>query len=95
MAIEGFAAAVTRARELLLESDAEWERLRPLMRVEGQAEFEALRDGYRSGIPTPLDKAAVEDAERLLAELASLGGPELTGEKGELSPGTFWETGAD
>ncbi len=42
--------AVRAAGALMLESDAEWERLRPLMRAENDAEFHALRDAYRAGI---------------------------------------------
>lgn len=94
-AISGFIAAVTRARALLAESDAEWERLRPAMRAPDQATFEALRDGYRAGIPKPMDEATVADAARLFGLLADIGGEELVGPGAGLSPGTFWGIAAD
>ena len=71
-----FLASVEAAKTLLLESDAEWERLRPLMNAAGDAEFLALRDRFREGIAG----AAWSDdrlvaARRLHALLTELGGP--------------------
>lgn len=94
-AIVAFEAAVTRARALLARSDNEWERLRPAMAASDQAEFEALRDGFRSGIPQPMDAAKVETAARLAKLLATAGGRQLLGPADGLSPGTFWGTGSD
>lgn len=88
--IAGFIAAVTKARALLATSDTEWERLRPAMQAADQASFEALRDGYRSGIPKPMDEAMAANAARLFAVLAELGGEDLVGPGSVLSPGTFW-----
>ena len=94
-AISGFIAAVTEARALLARSDAEWERLRPMMRAPDQATFDALRNGWRAGIPGPMDKAAVADAARLFDVLAKLGGRQLIGDGEALSAGTFWGAEGD
>ena len=92
-AISGFIAALADARQELASSDAEWERLRPLMRAPDQATFEALRDGWRRGIPGPIDATTIADAARLFDVLAKLGGKQLVGDSDTLTPGTFW--GAD
>ena len=93
--IAGFIAALNEARAELARSDAEWERLRPLMRTPDQATFEALRDGLRAGIPGPMDEAVIADASRLFAVLAKLGGKQLIGDSTTLSPGTFWGAKGD
>lgn len=89
-AVAAFFQATVNAKDLLRTSDAEWERLRPLMRAENEATFAALREGYRAGIPTrwgPAEKAAAAD---LLAIVAQLGGADLVGRNGQLAEGTFW-----
>jgi NitT/TauT family transport system substrate-binding protein len=87
-AVEGLAAASRAAKELLRESDAEWERLRPIMGAESEAEFAALREGWRAGIPDPgpIDEEAVA---RVFAIMAELGGAELVGSARELPEGVF------
>ncbi len=79
------------AKELLARSDAEWERLRPLMKAADEATFAALRDGFRAGIPGRWGEAERVDARRLFAIMAKLGGAELVGKSSELQPGTFWD----
>ena len=37
--MQGFAKAVQKAQRILLDSDAEWERIRPLMKAGGDEEF--------------------------------------------------------
>jgi NitT/TauT family transport system substrate-binding protein len=82
--------ASRRAKDLLAESDAEWERLRPLMKAPDEATFAALRDGFRSGIPDRWGQSERADAARLFAIMAKLGGEALVGKSRELQPGTFW-----
>ncbi|HYG90681.1 MAG TPA: ABC transporter substrate-binding protein [Azospirillum sp.] len=88
--VAAFFRATLKAKELLRTSDAEWERLRPLMRAEDEATFIALREGYRAGIPArwgPDEKAA---AAELFGIVAKLGGADLVGREGRLAEGTFW-----
>ena len=93
--VQGFLRAVTRARALLADSDAEWDRLRPLMRAGDDKTFLALREGFRAGIPGPWSDAARADAVRLYAVLARLGGKDLVGDAQQLSEGTFWSETSD
>lgn len=89
--IGGFAATVLEARGKLLHDNAEWERLRPQMRVEDEATFIALRDRYREGIPQPWSAADLESAKRLMRILSEVGGDKLTGGHPRLDEGTFWK----
>ena len=86
--VGGLAAASREAKEMLATDDAAWERLRPIMNVDDDAQFEALVAGYREGIPDegPVDEAA---AGRMLALMAELGGPDLMGDVDTLPEGVF------
>lgn len=82
--------ASRKAKDILAQSDAEWDRLRPLMKAQDDATFAALRDGFRRGIPAHWGEAERADAAKLFAIMAKLGGEELVGKGTELEPGTFW-----
>lgn len=85
-----FFHATRAARKILMTSDQEWERLRPLMRVEDDATFRALRDGYRAGIPHAWGAKQITAAARLFTILADVGGEALVGPVPHLAKGTFW-----
>lgn len=89
-AVAGFFRASRAAKRMMLESDAEWDRLRPLMKVRDDAEFRALREAYRAGIPRRFGAPEVEAARRVFEILAREGGEALVGSSRILSPGTFW-----
>jgi len=93
-AIQGFLRAAAKANELLATSNAEWDRLRPLMAANDpsftDATFEALRRRYREGIPERSAGADEADAKVLYQFLRELGGKKLVGSGTELAPGTFW-----
>ena len=90
--VAGLAAASRAAKDLLATDDAAWEPLRPLMNADTEAEFEALRAGWRAGIPAP---GPVNEAEvaKLLAVMADLGGEELVGKATTLPEGVFASLG--
>lgn len=88
--IRRFAAASVAAKRRLLESDGEWELLRPLVRPEDDATLIVLRDRYRQGIPRRWGRAEREAAHDLFALMAKLGGRDLVGEASSLPEGTFW-----
>lgn len=92
-AVQGFLRAAAKADEILATSNEAWEAIRPLMRAEDEATFEALRRRYREGIP---ERSAAEneaDAKVLYQFLRELGGEKLVGPGAELAPGTFWKGG--
>ncbi|MDQ1900551.1 ABC transporter substrate-binding protein [Paracoccus sp. WLY502] len=86
----GLARASRQAKDLLAADDAAWQALRPMMEADTDAEFAALRDGWRAGIP-PEGPVDAEDAQRLFSLLAELGGDDLTGGLTELPEGLFWQ----
>lgn len=89
-AVSGFFGAIARTNALLASSDAEWARLRPIMKVGSDREFEALKAGYRSGIPAAPSAESLEDAARLFRVLAAAGGEKLLGAATVFDPAIFW-----
>jgi NitT/TauT family transport system substrate-binding protein len=91
--IEGLAAASRAAKQILASDDAAWDRLRPMMNAGDDAQFAALREGFRAGIPAPgpVDEAA---AARMLELMARLGGAELMGDTTEMPEGVFFQGGS-
>jgi NitT/TauT family transport system substrate-binding protein len=85
----GFARASRAAKDLLARDDAAWTALRPIMNAADDAEFEALKAGWRAGIPAPGPVNAA-NAEKTFAAMAELGGDELTGGLTTLPAGLFW-----
>lgn len=91
--VQGLAAASRAAKDILATDDAAWDRLRPRMNAATDAEFAALRAGFRAGIPAPgpVDEAA---ADRMLRLMAQLGGDALLGDATELPAGVFLRPGS-
>ena len=89
-AMQNFLAASMEAKALLARSDAEWERLKPLMRAEDTATFVALRNGYRKGIPQCLEADYLAQVETVFKVLGETGGDRLVGKSRTLAEGTFW-----
>ncbi|MFO1140670.1 MAG: ABC transporter substrate-binding protein [Paracoccus sp. (in: a-proteobacteria)] len=85
----GFARASREAKELLAKDDAAWDKLRPIMNAANDAEFQALKAGWRAGIPAP-GPVNAENAQKMFATMAELGGNELTEGLTELPKGLFW-----
>ena len=88
--MERFMAASMEAKSIMAKSDAEWERLKPLMRAEDNATFLALRAGYRNGIPHCADADYETSVATVFKILAETGGEKLVGKSKTLSDGTFW-----
>ncbi|MGL4311236.1 MAG: ABC transporter substrate-binding protein [Paracoccaceae bacterium] len=86
--VEGFTKASRAAKDILAVDDTAWEALRPQMNAKNEAQFDALKAGFRAGIPAagPVDEAA---AARMMALMAELGGEELVGKITTLPKGVF------
>jgi NitT/TauT family transport system substrate-binding protein len=89
-AIAGFLDSLRDAKRIMAESDAEWERLRPLTKAKDDVTFAALRDAYRAGMPKSFGDEDVAASRRIFETLARHGGAKLVGEAKSLAPGTFW-----
>ncbi len=91
-AVAGFLNASRATKELLNESDAEWDRLAEsgVIKDKGEA-LEILRDRFRQGIPTRELNDEIRDAEVIYRVLAKAGGTKLVGDSAVLVDGTFWE----
>lgn len=90
-AMHGFLKAVDDAKQLLIESDTEWQRIRPKMKAKNDLIFTTLKDAYRVGIPNCFGEAEKQAAASTFAILAKLGGKKLVGKSTGLAPGTFWK----
>jgi NitT/TauT family transport system substrate-binding protein len=86
--VQGLARASRNAKDFLATDDAEWLRLRPKMNAKTDAQFDALKQGFRAGIPSqgPIDEGA---ANRMLKLMVKLGGEKLLGKATELPSGVF------
>lgn len=87
--VQGLAQASRDAKALLASDDAEWDRLRKRMNAKTDAEFEALKAGFRAGIPAarPVNQEA---AARMLEIMYQVGGEDLLGQASKLPDGTFY-----
>jgi NitT/TauT family transport system substrate-binding protein len=92
--IDRFLSVVRQANDILLNSDQEWDALRPLMRAEDEATFLALRDRTRQGVPRRSVVGEETDARTLFKALAEIAGPGLVGPARELDPGLYYHPSA-
>ncbi|WP_020178591.1 ABC transporter substrate-binding protein [Methylopila sp. M107] len=88
--LDAFFHAVRAANETLKTSDEAWERLKPSMQLQSDAEFTRLRDYFRAGVPGPWSEAELASSKKLYGLLAELGGQEFVGPNPRFDPGLFW-----
>jgi len=89
-AVSAFFKASADARAIMIESNEEWERLRPLTRAKDDATLAALRHGYREGVPQAYGHEQEEAIRAAFQIVAEHGGRALVGRSAELAPGTLW-----
>lgn len=93
--VAAFLNAEREATQILLASDAEWQRIAPLTGASDAAMLKIYRDRYREGIPRRPVAAEENDARVLYRVLAKLGGPALVGQGKQLAAGTFYRPPAE
>jgi len=89
-AVARFIAMTRKAKELLVTSDAAWDKIAPLTGTTDPAMLRIYRDRYRDGIPRRSIGDEEADARVLYRVLANIGGRDLVGPAAELDPGTFY-----
>ena len=85
---QGLFAASRDAKALLGSDDAAFEAIRKRMKPKDDAQFDALKAGFRAGIPASatVDEEAVD---KTLQMMAKLGGPDLVGKATTLPKDLF------
>ena len=76
------------AKDILRDDASAWDVVRPRMKPENDAQFDALKAGFIAGIPqsTEIDTDAVE---QMLGLMGELGGEDLVGKATTLPAGLF------
>ncbi len=82
--------ASREAKQILNTSNAEWQRLRPRLKANGEAEFIALREGFRKGTPSSQQITHPEKVSGLYALIAALINQQATITSTDLAKGTFY-----
>jgi NitT/TauT family transport system substrate-binding protein len=91
--INRFLDITQKAKQILLKSDPEWDRIAPLVGARDAATLKVYRDRYRRGIPSRPVDSEEKDAIALYRVLLRLGGTALVGQGKELASGTFYRPG--
>ena len=87
--LNNFLLASSEARQILLTSDAEWQRIKPLTKSEDDAIFNTLRDEYRKGVLADFNTDNVKALHNLYDIFAREGGKQLTGGANTLDDSMF------
>lgn len=88
--VDRFLKVTRAAKEILADSDADWQRIAPQIGNPDTATLAIYRERYREGIPRRAIADEEADARTLYRVLAQIGGAELVGPAPELAPGTFY-----
>jgi NitT/TauT family transport system substrate-binding protein len=90
-AVVRFLDVAAKAKDILANSEAEWQRLAPRIGVTDNAGLDIYRRRYSEGIPRRPIRDEEGDAIGLYRVLAEIGGTELVGPARELDKGTFYD----
>jgi len=87
--ILAFNRASRKAKEILAQNSEAWLPIRPMMKVNSEQGFKALKSGFLKGAPTHWGETERSEAKTLYKLLAEIGGSKLVGKTHQLAPGTF------
>ena len=90
LTISTFIKASRQAKTEICRSESVWQRIIPLTRVEEKATQDRLRQCYCEGEVKQWGKPEQQAAERIYSLLKAVSDNKLTGQSGQIQPGTFW-----
>ncbi len=90
-ALAQFFKIATEAKNILVHSDADWEKIGHQLGIVDPAQLALYRKYYVDGIPRRSVAEEAADARALYRVLAKIGGPDLVGNAAELNEGTFYQ----
>lgn len=89
--INSFLEASYESKKILNENNQEWDRIKKIMDVNNDKDFEALKNGYKAGIIKDFDTTKdLTDLRKVFKILLEEGGEELVGKSTILEEETFW-----
>src|SRR5262245_30311396 len=86
---KGLIDASYEAKDLMKSDEAVWDKLRPIMDADDDAVFQALKEGYREGIPDRYARKDIAAAESAFAVMR-MADPASVANLEALPHGTFW-----
>jgi len=90
-ALARFFEAAARAKEILVQSGTDWEKIGQRIGITEKAELALYRQTYTDGIPRRSVAQEAADAQELYRILAKIAGPDIIGNATELDEGTFYQ----
>jgi NitT/TauT family transport system substrate-binding protein len=91
--LDRFFAATRKAKEILAQSPAEWQKLAPRIGVSDAGALSVYRQRYLEGLPRRPLSEEIADARLLYRVLAEIGGADLVGPARALDRQTFYTAG--
>ena len=88
--INSFLEASYESKKILNENNQEWNKIRKIMDVTNDKDFEALKNGYKAGIIKNFNSSDLVDLRKVFKILLEEGGEELVGKSTILEDETFW-----
>jgi NitT/TauT family transport system substrate-binding protein len=89
--INSFLKASKESKEILKNSDEEWNRIKQSMNVKNDEDFQALKNGYKKGIIEKFDENNIDDLQKVFKILLQEGGEKFVGNSIFLDNEIFWK----
>lgn len=89
--INAFLKASKESKKILNSDENEWNRIRNIMQVESDEEFESLKNGYKKGIISTFNEKNIDDFQKVFKMLLQEGGKDFVGNSDYLDNSIFWQ----